>query len=644
MEEPQTQSVEFDVNLPKPKPTSLLAKIVLAIGGLALIGAIAAVVISRTATPTVDPTVKVLPTDTMLIMSINTQTDQLPNFKAIADAWAGSKEANQIESALELAFIQTGFNWTEDVKPWLGERVTVGLVDLGNYTQPIEYAGLRGPTFFVVAQTRDRVKSDTFLVNVRKEIERNIKPSDYVTNTLRDDVYRGVPLVYLTSETNWSGDKSMVNDVAAYATVNDVIVITTNTDNLKKAIDAALDGSNLSLNANYQAVMNTLPGQNAFALYIDFNRYMQTLMDMTVGVSSTAVQFDEIYCQVQTPDNATPTPECLQKQADGKRQREEAQRKQQEQMQKLKENLQAMGGMGTVMTYEPTGIRFDVTMQMELAKLPEAQRKLYEASYQVAANKIYESIPALTMAMLNGNNPAGYLKPFFDPNQPDPFANLPGLEDGSFRDKLAEFEKLVGVNLNADLIDLFNGEFAFSVLPKAQTVSDDPTQQTNLPFEFALMLESSDAARASATLDTLMQALAATSDGDVKWQSLSGLPYSVILVDNGETPILTYGVVDGRLVIGSTSETLLAIQNAKQAPITSDATFKTATGVLPGSRVQTGYLNFQPLWAWIESQANGDSNASAVINYLSHFKWLSLSSGAPANNLIRSEVHIGVGK
>jgi len=195
MEEPQTQSVEFDVNLPKPKPTSLFAKIVLAVGGLALIGAIAAVVISRTATPTVDPTVKVLPTDTMLIMSINTQTDQLPNFNALADAWAGSKEANQIESALELAFIQTGFNWTEDVKPWLGERVTLGLVDRGNYTQPIDTDSPRGPTFFVVAQTRDRVKSDAFLVNARKEIERKIKPSDYVTTTVRDDVYRGIPLV-----------------------------------------------------------------------------------------------------------------------------------------------------------------------------------------------------------------------------------------------------------------------------------------------------------------------------------------------------------------------------------------------------------------------------------------------------------------
>ena len=615
MEEPQTQSVEFDVNLPKPKPTSLIAKIVLAIGGLALVGAVAAVIISRTATPTVDPTVKVMPTDTMLVMSINTQSDQLPNFKAVADAWEGSKEANQIESALELAFIQTGFNWEADVVPWLGERVTIGLVDLGNYTQPIESGSPRGPTFFVVAQTRDRVKSDAFLVSVRKELERKIEPSDYVTTTLRDDVYRGIPIVYLTSETNWSGDKPVVNEAVAYATINDVIVLTTSIDNLKKAIDAALDGKNLSLNANYQTVMNALPGQTAFAMYMDFNRYMQAVMDMTLGIST------------QLGQDAG-----------------DAARKQQEQLQKAMETLKAMGGMGLAMTYEPTGIRFDAAMQMDLAKLPEAQRKLYEDSYKAAANKIYESIPATAMVMLSGNNPAGYMKPFLDPNQPDPFASLPGMENESFRDKVAEFEKLVGVNLNTDLIDLLNGEFAFIMLPKAQTGSDAPTGRTDLPFEFALMLEASDAARASTTLDKIGQAIAAQSKGDVAWQSLSGLPYSVIMLDGKDTPVLTYGVVDGRLVLGSTSETLLAIQNAKQAPITGDATFKTATGLLPGTRVQTGYLNLQPLWMWIESQAKDDSNISAVLNYMGHFKWLSTGSGVPSNNLIRSEVHIGVGK
>ena len=117
------------------------------------------------------------------------------------------------------------------------------------------------------------------------------------------------------------------------------------------------------------------------------------------------------------------------------------------------------------------------------------------------------------------------------------------------------------------------------------------------------------------------------------------------MLDGKDTPALTYGVVDGRLVIGSTSETLQAIQNAKQSPITGDETFKTATSVLPGTRTQTGYVNLQALWTWIESQAkDSDPNVAAVLNYLGHFKWVSLGNGVPTDKLVRSEVHIGVGK
>jgi hypothetical protein len=565
----------------------------------------------------------VLPADTMLVMSVNTQADQLPNFQAVADAWQGSKEANQIKSALALAFMQTGFTWEDDVRPWLGERVTLGLVDLGNYTQPTASDSTRGPLFFVVVQTRDRAKSDAFLADVRKKVESKIEPSDYMTTTIHDGTYRDVSMVYLTTESNWGSDKPVVNDVVAYSTVNDVIVVTTSADNLRKAIDASLDGKNLATSTNYQTTMSALPGQNAFAMYMDFNRYMQTIMDMTLGIST---QMGQAPGQL----DGTPAPNIA---------------KQQEQLQKLKETLQAIGGAGIAMTYEPTGIRFDTIVQIDLSRLPEAQRKLAEASYQAASNKIYESIPALAMVMLNGNNPAAYLKPFFDPAQPDPFASWPGTEGESFRDKIAQFEKLTGVNLNADLVDLFNGEFAFIVLPKVQTISDSPTTGFNLPFEVAVMFDSSDAARVSATLDKIAQAIAAQSKGAVAWQSLSGLPYSVIMLKGNKTPILTYGVVDGRLVIGSTSETLVAIQDAKQAPITGDATFKTATGLLPGSRTQTGYLNLQPLWTWIESQAKDtDTTASAVLNYLGHFKWVSIGSSVPSNNLVREEMHIAVGK
>jgi hypothetical protein len=147
------------------------------------------------------------------------------------------------------------------------------------------------------------------------------------------------------------------------------------------------------------------------------------------------------------------------------------------------------------------------------------------------------------------------------------------------------------------------------------------------------------------SFEKVVQSLSAMSGkGDVKTQSLSGLPYSVIMVD--DKPVLAYGVVDGRFVIGTDSNTLLGIDNADQASLANDATFKQATGLLPADRLNTAYLNFQPVWNLIGARANGDSGtgAKSVLDYLGHFKWLASGAEAPANGLMRGSLHVGVGK
>ena len=104
------------------------------------------------------------------------------------------------------------------------------------------------------------------------------------------------------------------------------------------------------------------------------------------------------------------------------------------------------------------------------------------------------------------------------------------------------------------------------------------------------------------SFDKVIQGLSALSnDTSVKQQSLSGLPYSVILID--DEPVLTYGVVDGRFVMGTDSNTLLGIDNAEEASLANDAKFKQATGLLPGNCLNTAYLNFQPLWNLIDALA-----------------------------------------
>src|SRR5512135_2733886 len=122
---------QFDVNLPQPRKQRLVLGIVLALIVIGVIVAAALAIANRSASPLVNSTLKVMPANTLMFASLHTQPDKLPNFNVIAEAWKGSKEAKQIESGLELALMQTGFNWEDDIRPWLGEQLGFGVLDVG---------------------------------------------------------------------------------------------------------------------------------------------------------------------------------------------------------------------------------------------------------------------------------------------------------------------------------------------------------------------------------------------------------------------------------------------------------------------------------------------------------------------------------
>jgi hypothetical protein len=305
--------------------------------------------------------------------------------------------------------------------------------------------------------------------------------------------------------------------------------------------------------------------------------------------------------------------------------------------------MKAMGGIGATMSYEPTGVRFDTATQYDPAQLPAEQRQLYESALTPASGRLFASLPASAIMAVDFNLKGGFLNAMLNP---DTLAKQLAALDVSKEDitaKLDEFQKLLGVNLQTDVLDLINGDAGFAIMARDQQKSD--AMSYSMPIELAVLLDSSDANKLMGSFDKLLQGLGTLSpDGSVKQQSLSGLPYSAILID--DKPVLTYGVVDSRVVIGTDSNTLLGIDNAEQASLANDATFKQATGLLPGNRLNTAYLNFQPLWTLIDAQMKGDVEASAgaVLNYLKHFKWVSSGAEAPANGLSRGSLHIGVGQ
>jgi hypothetical protein len=647
MDQEHIETNVFDVKLPKPGPRGLIIRIAAIVLGLGVVAVAVGLIVNRAAAPSVDSLAQVMPVDTMMFVSMTTHPDQQPNYAVVAEAWKGSKEAKQLESAMLVGLSYSGFDWETDIQPWLGDRVGVGLIDLGQQGQVFgndpAKPKFRPPFYLIAIQTRDHAKSDKFLADFWKSLDKN-SSSGYYTSTLYDDTYRGIPIVYQTTETSFFSGDSTVSDGQAFATVNDVIVLTQGADNLKKVIDAALDGQTLATSSNYKATMSALPAQNVGVMYMDLKNYMAAatkMVDSTAQDTDTSAIFDSIVTEVYSSTNATPDPDRQKRIDEAKKQQEAARLQQQQSMQQMQELFQALGGVGAALTYEPSGLRFDFATQLDPSKLLEKWRNLYPTTYPAASNQLFDSLPASTIMAINGNVPNSTWQLYLDPDYWSATlganANMSGANIGQ---KIADFEKAAGLNLKADLVDLFSGNVGFFMLPKTTATAPKTNAYSfNFPFDLGAMLDSSDATRVSSSLDKIFNAIIATTDkSGLQLQPLNRAPYSTLL-DKQNNMILAYGPINNRFVIGSTPDTLDAIANANQAPLSADPIFKEATTVLPSDRISTGYFNLSALWKMIAATGGQSFSGS---EYLSAFKWISIGSQAPANGIQKGSMHIGL--
>ena len=629
------ESIDFEVKPHSPRLPG--KKIGLLAAGLAVViaaGILAAVVIG-TVTSQEDPLARAMPPNVMAYFSMTTHPDMQPHFDAVAAAWRDSKEAEQLESALNSMLTFSEIDWEDDILPWLGDRVALGIVDLGGYEPPpadsnsgeSSYGRYRMPFIVLAAQTRDRAGSDAFLAALREQRESSLPEG----SAIFDEVYREVSIAYVANEAEYLSPYG-----EAWATVGDVVVaVTSGRDDLKKVVDAALDGTSLAETENFRGTMDALLAQNVAAFYVDYARYMDEMIALTSRTYEAFAGF--------TPDAAGDA-DTWQKQM------EEMRRRQDEGRARLQEVLQAFGGMGAVMTYEPSGIRFDWAMQYLPDRLPEDMRELYSLdNLPPVSNRVFDSTPSSAILAVNVTNLAPKWSALL--HSPD-WLNLafggfafggPFGGEAGMADRIAELEQSTGVDLSADLLDLFTGEMAFVMLPESDQPdppSDDPfafSYFPRFPFEFAALLDATDAARAAGSLDKLFGALLQMTERGDRLQPLDSLPGSAVLdADGGVT--LAYAVVDGRLVVASTVDTLRAIDAAGESPLSADETFRTAMSALPAERLASGYVRLEPLWEALFASPYTDS--CEACNYLRPIRWMSFAGEAPG--VQRGTLHIGL--
>jgi hypothetical protein len=320
------------------------------------------------------------------------------------------------------------------------------------------------------------------------------------------------------------------------------------------------------------------------------------------------------------------------------------------QMQQQIEMMKTVGALAGSVSYEPEGIRIEAVSDFDLENNSLSYLDFTNFDLTPLSNRIYDSIPASASMAASMNAQGGYWYAMFTSAEylDAVTAGSPFLSGEEILEKIHGLEQQTGLTLKTDVFDLLNGELAFLLLNNGSQRGVDSTRYPfalNFPFDVALMADASDVNHLSSSVDTLVRTLVEAAPDALTLQPLDSLPATALLDRNNDI-LLTYGVVDGRLVIGSNPDTLRTIDAGDQNPLSADATFQTAMRVLPGDRQQAGYIALRPFWNWFASLSGNYDQPCPVCNYLQSFKWMSYSGSYTdtESGVSRATFFIGVEK
>ncbi len=229
--------------------------ILLVIGATAVAGAAAYYVIRDATTNEPEQTAKFLPPDTQIYISLKLLpgAGQLVKAREIWDRFAehpGFQPA--IDGWMDELQSEAGFGFREDVQPWLGPEVAVGIIDV---VGSVIATGSGGePIGIVLIGTTDPALSKKFLEDLIAYLEENEEES------FETEIYRDVTIFKEAS------------GFAQLAVAGDYLLSTTDSDLMVDTIDrikSAGDGQSLYSEARFQEFRERLPENRFFTTYVD---------------------------------------------------------------------------------------------------------------------------------------------------------------------------------------------------------------------------------------------------------------------------------------------------------------------------------------------------------------------------------------
>lgn len=474
--------------------------------------------------------------DTQLYATVAPNLSALPGVARLQEAYPdlflesdSSSADNQLEKLL-------GVSFKDDVQPWVGTEMALGVSGLSQFT--LEGGSLSGDAMgelarqakvAIVLASRDDAKAQAFLDKQRAHREGEGQDFD-------ESTYENITI--------YEQQKAESSPIAAFALLRGFVVFASDKSTITAMIDRDPRGSDtLAASERFQTLRANLPGTAVGYFYVNGT----TLSDTTTALV-------EQFTSTMQPGQAT-------------------------QLEETVENLKALQALGMSISVVDTGVQFDTAATFDLSKLSQrASERIEETRAPVGAERL-SAISGDALGLMTFKIPSTLKDDLLDA-----FKAQPNSEQS-----LRDFEEQYGFDLEKDLLAWLEGEASLVIMP------GEKIGNTTLPVTAYFALQPADKAAAEAGIEKIAAAvekLMGDSDqGRFTDATLGGQEWQVAEDQQSGAPLFGYGFVGNDLVIGIGEGALTAAGNGKDTPITETESFKAVVANLATPNGGIFYVN-----------------------------------------------------
>jgi hypothetical protein len=475
------------------------------------------------------------------------------------------------------------FTITEDIKPWIGQYVGLGVFDIriGDSENPV--------SLIVSAESRDNHAADAFLQKLRDSVEKNNDEK------MEESEYEGVTIYALQP-------KSAPGMGLAFCRSGSLVLISLTEDDLRSAIDAQ-KGKSLVDNNRYREMLDKMPDKRAATIFVD----SQEIEDLINELQS---QSGEIFGQIiggLGEDVPIPQPEITH----------------------IDLNMWESSILG--LSISGAGIQVDVVTSYNMDQISTAQRQQLESMGK--SSHTIEMLPEDTLAFVTSQR----LDLAYDVAI-ETLRDLSQDASESIDNALQSVREETGIDLEQDLFHRLDGEFTIGVFPSSQGIL---AQQAGIDLGFALLAGSSDTGALANTMDNFASKLEEEGAGVERFES-GGLSLYEFLQGPGGDIVFAGGIEKDYMALASSSQ---AIEDlfAGNKPLFKSSRYRDAISPLPDGVTPMLYLDIEGILGMLRERPEyAPEMEGELFNMFKPIPYVVMGNSALDGSIIRMTIVVHV--